>query len=104
MHAGHGTAETRVRGVSAQRIQAQAQRLEALARQLHAVSPLAVLGRGYAIVTTPEGAVVETADAVALDAALAVQLKTGRLQVRVTSKDNGQRPLPSEKGATDEHK
>ena len=68
-------------------LHARSQRLTALARQLDAVSPLAVLGRGYAIVTGRDGAVLESADAAAVGDALAVRLKDGGLRVRVESKE-----------------
>ena len=76
----------RLRRAQAQALRSRSQRFAALARQLDAVGPLAVLGRGYAIVTGPDGAVLESADAVAVGDALEVRLKAGGLRVRVESK------------------
>ena len=76
-------AERRLRTVRTLWLVARSRRVAALARQLEAVSPLAVLGRGYAIVTGPDGAVLESAQAVAAGDVLAVRLKAGTLRVRV---------------------
>ncbi|HEY7740951.1 MAG TPA: exodeoxyribonuclease VII large subunit [Steroidobacteraceae bacterium] len=61
---------------------------DSAARGLHAVSPLATLARGYAIVTRAEG------DRIVTDAAqapagtdLAIRLARGRLRARVTRRD-----------------
>jgi len=56
-----------------------------IAHTLEALSPLAVLERGYAICLTPEGQVIRSADAVAPDATVKVKLHRGSLQARVTS-------------------
>jgi exodeoxyribonuclease VII large subunit len=57
-----------------------------VAHTLDALSPLAVLERGYAICLTPEGRVIRSAAAVEVDAEIEVRLHEGRLQARVTSK------------------
>lgn len=67
----------------ARRLQADALRLRGLARSLEAVSPLATVARGYAILQHDDGRVVRsTADAAPGDR-LAARLADGRLQVRV---------------------
>jgi exodeoxyribonuclease VII large subunit len=58
-----------------------------IAHTLEALSPLAVLERGYAICLTPEGQVVRSADAVAPDATVKVKLYKGSLQAKVISKE-----------------
>jgi exodeoxyribonuclease VII large subunit len=56
------------------------------ARALHAVSPLATLERGYAILFDADGAVVRSATAVAPDAKLTARLSDGTLNLRRTDK------------------
>ncbi len=59
-------------------------RLQAVARELDAVSPLATLGRGYAIVRRlPDGAVVRTANEVQRGQTIEARLGHGRLLCRV---------------------
>ncbi len=59
------------------------QRLTALARALDAVSPLATLSRGYAIVQRPDGPVIHKASEVSIGDPLSVRLGEGRLDCRV---------------------
>ncbi len=61
------------------RAQAQLQRLQ---QALHHLDPLAVLGRGYALVTGPDGRAVTDASTVHAGDALDVQLARGRLRAR----------------------
>jgi exodeoxyribonuclease VII large subunit len=60
------------------------------AGRLDALSPLAVLGRGYAIVTTAAGRAVRRADEVEPGAVVTVRLARGRLGARVTKVDGGE--------------
>jgi len=53
------------------------------AGKLDALSPLAVLGRGYALVQTASGEVVRDAASVTLDQSLRVRLHHGELEVEV---------------------
>ena len=55
------------------------------ATQLHGLSPLAVLGRGYAIVTDERGRVLDDAGAASVDQELSVKLHRGELSARVTA-------------------
>lgn len=58
-------------------------RLESSSRSLAALSPLAILERGYAIVTSRSGTPVTDSDQVEIADRLAVRLHRGRLAVRV---------------------
>lgn len=57
--------------------------------RLHGASPLAILERGYAVVTGPDGAVLREAAAVALGDSVRVRLAGGALGARVTDIDTG---------------
>jgi len=58
-------------------------RLARAAGALHALSPLAVLERGYAVVTAADGQVVRNAAQVEVGAELDLRLHAGRLRARV---------------------
>jgi len=62
-------------------------RLGLAQRGLDAVSPLATLTRGFAIVTRGDGTLVTDASAVAVGEPLEARLKRGVIKVRVTGKD-----------------
>ncbi len=66
------------------RLDSGGQTLTALARELHAVSPLATLERGYAIITTPDQAVITHADRVKAGDTVEARLANGRLRCTVT--------------------
>jgi exodeoxyribonuclease VII large subunit len=57
------------------------------AAKLDALSPLAVLGRGYALATTPEGRILLSATDVSPGDAVVVRLSRGRLRTTVTGRD-----------------
>jgi exodeoxyribonuclease VII large subunit len=57
-----------------------------IAHTLDALSPLAVLERGYAICLTPEGKVVRSANSVEIDSEVQVRLHEGSLSAKVISK------------------
>ncbi|MBF7053930.1 exodeoxyribonuclease VII large subunit [Halomonas sp. KAO] len=63
------------------------ERLTAVARELHAVSPLAVLGRGYAILEDKQARVVRRADDAAPGDRLTARLGEGRLTLEVLPDD-----------------
>ncbi len=63
------------------------QYLHANVRALHAVSPLATLGRGYAIVQRTDGTVIRAPGDVAVGDRLRARLAQGALNVRVEEKD-----------------
>jgi len=58
-----------------------------IAHTLDALSPLAVLERGYAICLTPEGAVIRSADEVEIGSDVSVRLHEGSLSAKVISKN-----------------
>ncbi|MBO9767421.1 MULTISPECIES: exodeoxyribonuclease VII large subunit [Xanthomonas] len=68
------------------RLQHDQLQLRSIARSLEAVSPLATVARGYAIVTRPaDGSVVRSAAEVVTGERLRAQLADGSIQVRVES-------------------
>lgn len=70
------------------RLQHDQLRLRSLARSLEAVSPLATVARGYAIVTRPaDGSVVRSAAEVRAGERLRAQLADGSIAVRVEPGD-----------------
>jgi exodeoxyribonuclease VII large subunit len=69
-------------------------RWELAGRTLHAVSPLATLERGYAIVTGPDGHVLQDASTLAAGAAITARLARGAVQARVTGIVSGP-PAPA---------
>lgn len=77
-----GRAEDRLLPAMRARIVDRRRRLEAVEGRLRALSPLAVLGRGYAIVEGPAGLVRDPAD-VAPGDALSVRVAAGAFQARV---------------------
>jgi exodeoxyribonuclease VII large subunit len=68
------------------KMEAMRSRHEVAARTLHAVSPLATLTRGYAIVTDVHGAVVTDARRVTVGAQIEARFKRGRIAARVESR------------------
>ena len=66
-----------------QRLERAGRRLEVLDRELHSLSPVAILERGYAIVSDEDGAIVRDAGLVEAEQRLQVRLHRGRLGVTV---------------------
>lgn len=58
-----------------------------IAHTLDAISPLAVLERGYAVCLTPEGKVIRSSDSVEVSAAIKVRLHQGILRANVTGRE-----------------
>ncbi|GHA70110.1 exodeoxyribonuclease VII large subunit [Cognatilysobacter bugurensis] len=73
----------RPQSAMARRLSNDAMRLRGLVRSLAAVSPIATLARGYAIVRDADGGVVRSASDTQPGAALDVHLSDGGLHVRV---------------------
>jgi len=79
--------EQRLAGAIQQRLRKCHQAFARIAHTLDALSPLAVLERGYAICFAPEGRVVRSADAVEVNQTVKVKLHQGGLSARVTAKE-----------------
>jgi exodeoxyribonuclease VII large subunit len=65
------------------------------AARLHGLSPLAVLGRGYSIVSTAAGRVVRKAEEVRPGEELRVRLGLGALTAEVTGIERGEPEGPA---------
>ncbi len=74
---------TRLRGGWQRQLDLQRHRLALAARSLDSVSPLAVLERGYAVVTRADGTVLRNADEAAVGDPLDVRVAKGTLRARV---------------------
>jgi exodeoxyribonuclease VII large subunit len=70
-----------------QTIRKSQQSFSRVAGTMDALSPLAVLDRGYAVCQTPDGRVVRDADAVDVNSAVRVRLSRGSLIALVTSRE-----------------
>lgn len=68
-------------------VEARMKRFGEAAARLDALSPLAVLSRGYALATTPEGRILLSATDVSPGDAVVVRLSRGRLRATVTGRD-----------------
>ena len=80
--------DQRLRAAVRQRLETAAQRLRSLRGHLHALSPLATLERGYAIVRRPPGnEILRRADAARVGDAVEALLSQGRLHCQVTAID-----------------
>ena len=77
--------QPRAQAALARRLQRDAMHLRGLVRSLHAVSPLATVARGYAILQHDDGRVVHGVGDAAIGDALDARLVDGRLRVRVES-------------------
>ncbi|MEO8316113.1 MAG: exodeoxyribonuclease VII large subunit, partial [Pseudomonadota bacterium] len=62
------------------------QRLLLAQRELDAISPLATLERGYAIVTGPDGSALQDAATLTVGDVIEARLKRGTLRAQVTDK------------------
>jgi len=82
----HQELAARLRHLMQARLERAAQRCALAQRALHAVSPLATLTRGFAIVTGGDGRVLTDADAVQPGEAIEARLAHGTLAAQVTGK------------------
>ena len=73
----------RAQAALARRLQRDAMHLRGLVRSLHAVSPLATVARGYAILQHDDGRIVRAVGDAAIGDAIDARLVDGRLRVRV---------------------
>ena len=77
-HAAH------LRRMTLHKLERERLNLQQTARAMHAVSPLATLERGYAILFDAEGKVLRSAQGVAVDTPLKAKLADGELPLRVS--------------------
>jgi exodeoxyribonuclease VII large subunit len=82
----HGALQSRLEHAARAALARTAHRLDLAARALDAVSPLATLARGFAIVTRADGSLVRAADAVAVGEEIEARLAQGQVTARVTGK------------------
>jgi exodeoxyribonuclease VII large subunit len=80
--------EQRMSNAIQQRLKKWQQAFGRIAHTLDALSPLAVLERGYAICLTPDGQVIRSSDAVEENATVKVKLHKGSLEAKVVSREN----------------
>src|SRR5688572_20097871 len=80
-------AEQRMMNCMQQRLSRWHQAFAKIAHTLDALSPLAVLDRGYAICLKPDGQVIRSAEVVQPNDDIEVRLHKGRLQAKVVSSD-----------------
>ncbi len=78
------SANLRLRRIAPQILAQHQTRLSQATTRLHALSPLAVLGRGYALVYSSNGNLLHSAAEAAPDQSIRVCLATGSLAARVT--------------------
>jgi exodeoxyribonuclease VII large subunit len=69
-------------------------RFEPLSAQLDQLSPLRVLGRGYAIATDEVGRILKDASVAPPESGISVRLARGRLKARVTESSSETGPAP----------
>jgi exodeoxyribonuclease VII large subunit len=80
---------TRLAGAIQAQIGAVDQRLALASRTLDAVSPLAVLGRGYAVVTRKDGTLLRAAADAPAGTEIEARLARGRVRARVEQSIEG---------------
>jgi exodeoxyribonuclease VII large subunit len=74
-----GHLEARLRHILRRRLEGSAERLSAMAAHLQAVSPQAVLTRGYSITTDPQGRVIRSAEQVKRGDVMTTRLAEGTI-------------------------
>jgi exodeoxyribonuclease VII large subunit len=79
----HAAVEAKLRAAMQLRLRHARDRWLPLASTLHAVSPLATLERGYAIVSTAEGSIVRDAATIAAGADIVARLAHGQIRAKV---------------------
>ena len=81
------TAMRRLADASNSAVRMRVQKLQGLGRTLHAISPLATVDRGYALVQDTRGALIQSVDQVSIGDELVARVRDGRLSVKVTAKE-----------------
>jgi exodeoxyribonuclease VII large subunit len=82
-----GPLNVRLESAALRRLSRAEARLSGAATRLDGLSPLTILGRGYAIATRADGRAVRTSDDVALGEEIALRLSRGRLLARVAGRE-----------------
>ena len=82
-----GPLNVRLESAAQRRLSRAEARLAEAATRLDGLSPLTILGRGYAIATRPDGRAVRSADEVAVGDEIALRLGRGRLRTRVEGQE-----------------
>ena len=93
-------ADSRLQAALPRQLAEHRQRLSSLARELQAVSPLAVLGRGYSILSDDEGRVIQRSQDTKPGQQLTARLGEGRLKVEVKRRFKAA-PAPSQASPQD---
>jgi exodeoxyribonuclease VII large subunit len=83
----HDALAARLEHALKERVSRAEHRLKLAARTLDAVSPLATMTRGFAIVTRADGTVITDADSVGIGDEIEARLARGRLRARVAGKE-----------------
>ncbi|MEI9948090.1 MAG: exodeoxyribonuclease VII large subunit [Pseudomonadota bacterium] len=83
-----GPLDVRLQHAARRRLARSEARLADAATRLNGLSPLTILGRGYAIATRADGRVVRAADDVAVGDELTLRLGRGRVRTRVEGQDS----------------
>ena len=79
--------QQKLAGTAREHLQQQQQRFARLTASLDALSPLKVLGRGYAMAQGKDGTVLKSSDQVAIGEKIYVRLGQGSLHCRVDRKE-----------------
>jgi exodeoxyribonuclease VII large subunit len=82
----------RLRHALQRRVEANVHRLNLAQQKLDAVSPLATLARGFAVVTRADGTVITDAANVAVGEEIRARIQRGSLRARVIDRDTGSDP------------
>jgi exodeoxyribonuclease VII large subunit len=84
--------QMRLRHALQRRLEANVHRLNLAQQKLDAVSPLATLARGFAVVTRADGTVITDTVSVAVGEEIRARVQRGSLRARVIDRDTGSDP------------
>jgi len=92
LHARNAGLGMRLRHALQRQVQASVHRLNLAQQKLDAVSPLATLARGFAVLTRVDGSVITDAGTVAVGEEIRALVHQGALVTRVISREPGSKP------------